>query len=240
MKKRITFVVIAFVMVLSAISIVFAAEYQHTDEYTRRNRYPDLTWTTYDLTGKPKQHYHYALREIIQATSIGVMKGYPKEEGDPDVFGADTRGMFKPDEPIIRCEFIKMLVSLATNKNFDFGSTDSEYKDWYGPYVTIAEMQGLIEKNEYTVEELQEPITRIEMILMLAKTQIYMKGIPQVQIGTLKYTDLNKLTQDEKDLVLHAAHYDLLEGMKDGTETLLRPNQYLTRGEAAAALMRIY
>ena len=67
-----------------------------------------------------------------------------------------------------------------------------------------------------------------------------MKGIPQTQIGTLKYTDLNKLTQDEKDLVLHAADYDLLEGMKDGTETLLYPNKYLTRGEAAAALMRIY
>lgn len=227
MKKRITFVVIATIMLISALSIVFAAEYKYEDEYTRGNRYPDLTWTTYDLTGKPKQHYHYALREIIQATNIGVMEGYPD-------------GMFKPDEPIIRCEFIKMLVTLATNRNFDFGSTDSEYKEWYGAYVTIAEMQGLIEKNQYTVEELEEPITRIEMILMLAKTQIYMKGIPQTQIGTLKYTDLNKLSQDERDLVRHAADYDLLEGMKDGTETLLRPNQYLTRGEAAAALMRIY
>lgn len=227
MKKKATFVLIASVMLISALNTIFAAEYRYEDEYTRGNRYPDLTWTTYDLTGKPKQHYHYALREIIQATNIGVMQGYPD-------------GMFKPDEPIIRCEFIKMLVSLATNRNFDFGSTDSEYKEWYGAYITIAEMQGLIEKNQYTIEELEEPITRIEMILMLAKTQIYMKGIPQTQIGTLKYTDLNRLSQDERDLVLHAADYDLLEGMKDGTETLLRPNQYLTRGEAAAALMRIY
>ena len=227
MKKKATFVLIASIMLISALNTIFAAEYRYEDEYTRGNRYPDLTWTTYDLTGKPKQHYHYALREIIQATNIGVMQGYPD-------------GMFKPDEPIIRCEFIKMLVSLATNRNFDFGSTDSEYKEWYGAYITIAEMQGLIEKNQYTIEELEEPITRIEMILMLAKTQIYMKGIPQTQIGTLKYTDLNRLSQDERDLVLHAADYDLLEGMKDGTETLLRPNQYLTRGEAAAALMRIY
>mgnify|MGYP003289957531 CR=1 FL=1 len=227
MKRKVIFILLAFVMVFSTFGMLCAAEYQYKDEYTKANKYPDLTWVTYDLTGKPKDHYHYALREIIQATNIGVMEGYPD-------------GYFKPDEPIIRCEFIKMLVSLATNKNFDFGSTDSEYKDWYGPYVTIAEMQGLIEKNEYTVEELQEPITRIEMILMLAKTQIYMKGIPQTQIGTLKYTDLNKLTQDERDLVLHAADYDLLEGMKDGTETLLYPNKYLTRGEAAAALMRIY
>ena len=215
------------VMVISTFEIAIAAEYKYKDEYTRANKYPDLTWTTYGLDNKPKQHYHYALREIIQATNIGVMQGYPD-------------GTFKPDEPIIRCEFIKMLVSLATNKNFDFGSIDSPYGDWYGSYVTLAEMQGIIDKNEYTVEELQEPITRIETILMLAKTQIYMKGIPQTQIGTLKYTDLNKLTQDEKDLVLHAADYDLLEGMKDGTETKLYPDKHLTRGEAAAALMRIY
>lgn len=227
MKKKIALISMTLAILVCALNVAFAAEYGEEDEYTRNYKYPDLTWKTYDMMGKETQHYHYALREIIQATNIGVMEGYPD-------------GNFKPDEPIIRCEFIKMLVSLATNKNFDFGSTDSEYKDWYGPYVTIAEMQGLIGKNEYTVEELQEPITRIEMILMLAKTQIYMKGIPQTQIGTLKYTDLNKLTQDEKDLVLHAADYDLLEGMKDGTETLLYPNKYLTRGEAAAALMRIY
>lgn len=227
MKKKIVLILMAFTMLIGALGTVIAAEYTFQDEYTRTNKYPDLTWETYDLEGKATTHYHYALREILQSTKIGVMQGYPD-------------GFFRPDEPIIRCEFIKMLVSLATNKNFDFGSTDSEYNDWYGPYVTIAEMQGIIDKNEYTVQELEEPITRIEMILMLAKTQIYMKGIPQTQIGTLKYTDLNKLTQDERDLVLHAADYDLLEGMKDGTETLLHPNQYLTRGEAAAALMRIY
>lgn len=227
MKKKIVLILMAFTMIVGALGTVIAAEYTYEDEYTRSNKYPDLTWVTYDLEGRATRHYHYALREIIQSTNIGVMQGYPD-------------GFFKPDEPIIRSEFIKMLVSLATNKNFDFGSVDSEYDDWYGPYVTLAEMQGIIGKNKYTVQELEEPITRIEMILMLAKTQIYMKGIPQTQIGTLKYTDLNKLTQDERDLVLHAADYDLLEGMKDGTETLLRPNQFLTRGEAAAALMRIY
>ena len=51
---------------------------------------------------------------------------------------------------------------------------------------------------------------------------------------------IDNLSQEEKDLVLHAADYDLLKGMKDGTEKLLQPNKYLTRGEAAAALMRIY
>ena len=92
----------------------------------------------------------------------------------------------------------------------------------------------------YTDKTLKEPITRLEMVLMLSKTQIKMKNIPQNQIGHLVYTDIDDLTDDERDLLLHAAKYDLLEGMKDGTSKLFEPNKNLTRGEAAAALMRIY
>lgn len=219
MKKIIVALVATLTLVVGAYGVSYAEEYKY--------KYPDLTWVTYDKIGRPVTIVHNAAREIVQATNIGVMNGYPD-------------GYFRPDEPITRCEFIKMLVGLATNRSFDFGSTDSEYTQWYGPYVTIAEMQGVINKNQYTVEELEEPITRLEMILMLSKTQIRMKGIPQTQIGTLKYTDIANLTQEERDLILHAADYDLLIGMKDGTETLLQPNKYLTRGEAAAALMRIY
>ena len=101
-------------------------------------------------------------------------------------------------------------------------------------------MQGVIDVGAYTDETLKQPITRLEMVLMLSKTQIKMKGIPQNQLGSLVYTDINTLTEDEKDLLLHAVKYDLLEGMSDGTSKLFEPNKNLTRGEAAAALMRIY
>lgn len=217
MKKCLKIILISLIVVMSAVAICYAAEY----------KYPDLTWITKDNYGKEIINVHFATREITQATDIKVMEGYPD-------------GTFRPDDPIKRCEFIKMLIGLATNKTFDFGNIDSKYSMWYGPYVTVAEMQGIIEKNQYTESELEEPITRLEMILMLAKTQIKMKGIEQSQLGKLVYTDIDTLTQDEKDLVLHAAQYDLLEGMKDGSITLLEPNKNLTRGEAAAALMRIY
>ena len=219
MKKIIVALVATLTLVVGAYGVSYAEEYKY--------KYPDLTWVTYDKIGRPVTIVHNAAREIVQATNIGVMNGYPD-------------GYFRPDEPITRCEFIKMLVGLATNRSFDFGSTDSEYTQWYGPYVTIAEMQGIIEKGAYTDATLKEPITRLEMVLMLSKVQIKMKNIPQNQIGKLVYTDISSLTDDEKDLILHAAKYDLLEGMKDGTSKLFEPNKNLTRGEAAAALMRIY
>ncbi len=217
MKKIIICAIIVITLGIALFTMSYAAQY----------KYPDLTWITYGSNGRQIINVHFAAREITQATDIGVMVGYPD-------------GTFKPNEPITRAEFIKMLIGLATNRTFDFENIDSEYNTWYGPYVTIAEMQKVIDKNKYTKEQLDEPITRLETILMLAKTQINMKRIAQNQIGTLGYTDIDDLTQDEKDLILHAAKYDLLEGMKDGTSKLLEPTKNLTRGEAAAALMRIY
>ncbi len=218
MKKQVIFLSLIIMMLLMMFfQTCFAKEY----------KFPDIWWTEKDRYGKEYIVEHFAVREITQATNIGVIEGYED-------------GTFRPNNSISREEFIKMLMVLATNRTFDFESVDTKYKSWAGPYVTIAEMQGVIQPGTYTDETLKEPITRLEMVLMLSKTQIKMKGIPQNQLGSLVYTDINSLTDEEKDLLLHAAKYDLLEGMRDGTSKLFEPNKNLTRGEAAAALMRIY
>ncbi len=218
MKKRLVALGLIIVMLLGLLSVVYAKTYD----------YPDLTWEEKTKTGKIVHKVHPAAREITQATRINVMDGYPD-------------GTFKPDETIKRGEFIKIIMSLATNRTFDFASVESKYSQWYGPYVTVAEMQGVIQKNEFNEAELENPITRIEMILMLARTQIIMKNIPLTQVeDKLKYTDIGFLTKEERELVLHAAQYELLEGMKESTDTELHPHTNLTRGEAAVAIMRVY
>ena len=224
--KRFVILVLSLIMILMSFQVCFA-------EITPL--FPDLTYPVYDAKGNIvknkdgtiKTQLDPATKEINKAVKIKVISGYPD-------------GTFRPKESISREEFIKMLMALATNRTFDFDSVDSEYTSWAKGYVTIAEMQCVIDKGAYTDETLKEPITRIEMILMLSKTQIKMKGIPLNQSGTLVFTDIDYLTKDEKDLVLHAAKYDLLEGMKEGKNKLLEPNKNLTRSEAAAALMRIY
>lgn len=218
MKKIVLKVLLICTILIGILGCVYAVKYD----------YEDLTWITISANGKEVLNIHHAAREITQATRIGIMEGYPN-------------GLFKPNDTISRGEFIKILMALATNRSFDFQSVDSKYTEWYGPYVTIAEMQGVIDKNEYTPAELDQPITRIEMILMLAKTQIIMKNIPLTQVeDKLSYTDIGFLTKEERELVLHAAQYDLLEGMKEGKNTKLYPDANLTRGEAAMAIMRVY
>lgn len=226
MKKRMLALSMIVLITSMFFQTCFASNYK-VPTVTREYKFPDIYKWEKQRNGKDILVEHYAVREITQATNIKVISGYPD-------------GTFRPDEDISREEFIKMLMVLATNRTFDFESVDSNYTSWAGPYVTIAEMQGVIDKGAYTNETLKKPITRLEMVLMLSKTQIKMKGIPQNQIGSLVYTDISKLTDDEKDLLLHAVKYDLLEGMRDGTNKKFEPNKNLTRGEAAAALMRIY
>lgn len=213
------------VFLLTLITIVISMFFQMC--YAKEYKFPDIYWTEKDKWGRDIIVEHFAVREITQATNIKVIDGYPD-------------GTFRPNNTISREEFIKMLMVLATNRTFDFASVDTKYESWAGPYVTIAEMQGVIPTGTYTDESLKLPITRLEMVMMLSKTQIKMKGIPQNQIGSLVYTDISNLTDEEKDMILHAAKYDLLEGMKDGTSKQFKPRANLTRGEAAAALMRIY
>lgn len=190
--------------------------------------FPDLDWTVYNKkTRKNEEVHHEAKREILIAARIGFIEGYPD-------------GNFKPDNPITRAEFIKMIMGLATNRTFNFEAIPTTYNNWAGKFVTLAEMQGIIEKGRYTDKELSQPITRLEVICMLAKIQIKMKGIPQSQMGQLIFTDIDGLTEEEKGLVLHAASYNLLDGMKDGTMKQIEPNKNITRAETARALVRIY
>ena len=133
-----------------------------------------------------------------------------------------------------------MLMGISTNRTFNFSAIPTSYTNWAGKYVTLAEMQGVIEKGQYSEEELEKPITRLEVVCMLAKVQIKMKGIAQNQLGSLIFTDIDALTQEERDLLLHAASYDLLEGMKDGTMKQFEPDKNITRAETARALVRIY
>lgn len=170
---------------------------------------------------------HEARREILMAAKIGFLDGYED-------------GTYKPDNSITRAEFIKMLMGLVTNRTFNFEAIPTTYYNWAGKFITLAEMQGIIERRKYSEEELEQPITRLEVVCMLAKAQIKMKGIPQNQLGHLIFSDIDGLTDEEKGLLLHAASYDLLEGMKDGSMEKFEPSKNITRAETARALVRIY
>ena len=240
MKKTLLIAVI-LAMTLVAITVSYAAneviddnvQKQYTSftgayEVKKDVDFSDLVTQKKNPTnGKLYDVIHPDRREILMAARVGFIEGYKD-------------GTFKPDNHITRAEFIKMLMGISTNRTFDFSTIPTSYTNWAGKYVTLAEMQGVIKVGEYTNEELDQPITRLEVVCMLANVQIKMKGIAQSQLGRLIFTDIDALTEEEKGLLLHAASYDLLEGMKDGSMTEFEPDKNITRGETARALVRIY
>ena len=234
MKKYIALLII---LIISLISTTFAVVIDVTKNafWDESLVFPDLQTVVKDERGRDvidyvtKQKYykyHYATNEILKATAIGLISGYQD-------------GTFKPNDTITKAEFIKLAIGLSINRNFDLSAIPTNLKHWSGPYVAVAEMQKVVDVGEYNDFNLDEPITRIEMICILSKIQINMKGISQYRDAELpNYTDIETLTEEEKELLLHAARYELIEGMFDSDT--IRPYDNLTRGDAAMAIMRVY
>lgn len=239
MKKIISLLMILIILSYSCCSAVLI---DVNTEVFKDDSLPfsDLQYPALDYRGRPKYDretnkqffkYHRAINEIIKATSIGLINGYED-------------GTFRPEATITKAEFIKLAIVLATNRNFDFDAIPTTIDHWAASYVAVAEMQKVVDVGQYNVYNLNEPITRLEMICILSKIQINMKGVSQYRDAELpNYTDIETLTQEEKDLLLHAARYELIAGMFDKNEDgnyTIRPCDELTRGDAAIAIMRIY
>ena len=117
----------------------------------------------------PLYKYNPYINDILKAMNITIDK-----EGTKLISGyPDDPSKFKPDEYVTKGEFIKMAVGLSVNRNFDFSIISSGHiNHWAAPYVAVAEMQNVVNKGDYTEENLNEPITRLEMIVILSKIQI--------------------------------------------------------------------
>ena len=256
--KKIFFVLVVILITVS--SVAFAKIYSLSKKtephiYDGNLPYKDLETQALDFNGKPyvnekKQplyYYHKYINEILKASNITIDR-----QGHKLVEGYET-GNFEPDKEVTHGEFIKMAISLSNNRSFDYSifpkpnSADMIDKHWAAPYVVVAEMQGVIDVGDINYTNIDEPITRLEVIKILSKIQINMKGIPQFTDGYLpNYTDITQITKEERDLLLHAAKYDMIEGMynPDGEgeeqELKLEPYKYITRAEAVRALLRVY
>ena len=179
----------------------------------------------------------------VDKNGAKLIEGYAnKDSGDKP----DGTYSFKPDETISNGEFIKMAISLANNRSFDysiFPLPEDIKSHWAAPYIVNAEMQGVIEIGDINSSNIDEPINRLDMIKILSKVQINMKGVTQYRDGILpNYTDIKDLTEEERGLLLHAAKYDLIEGMfkAEENELKIRPYDKITRAEAARAILRVY
>ena len=218
--KKILSIALAFMMSISAVTIVCAVEYG--EEYTNKPT------KTYKQQFNDVSESHWAFSYIGEMTARAVVSGYPN-------------GNFYPDNDVTRAEFARIMTSasglpISTPTTPDF--SDVAVDAWYAPYVHAAypylsgyQMSG---GNYYKPDT---PALREDIAVALVKLKGYdTLGADESILATM-FTDVTSISADARKYVAVALERGLVSGYEDDT---FRGQDSISRAEATAMLWRAY
>lgn len=142
-------------------------------------------------------------------------------------------GFFRPDNPITRTEFTKILVlslnlGLVSPSQAQFTDVSPDF--WGYPYVETAAAAGIINGVGQGLFAPGNNITRADMATMIGR------ALPLAPQDTLSFTDAAEIPQYARGFVGAASAKGILQGFPDGS---FRPLNNATRAETAAMILRI-
>ena len=181
-----------------------------------------LNTSVFAISFKDINSSHWAYKYVIELTTNKIINGY-------------TDGTFKPENTITRAEFIKLVVVAALPDWIDINDAESTLNHWAAKYIWIAERYGLITTGSINLDNIDEPITRIEMVRIITKADLTMKGSELTTDEKVKFKDVISLNSDDLLLLKHACSKNLITGYTDNT---FKPYNNMTRAEAATMIYR--
>ena len=167
----------------------------------------------YDISG------HWAEQIILELYEAKIISGYDD-------------GTFRPDNPVTKGEFLKLMLEAA---NISPDGTESPYTDanqhWAAQYVNTAFRNELTQNIAISETEFGAdiPITRLQAAVMVGR-------LLKPEGGTAEFTDSGNIPEWGKSAVGAAAELGIITGMPDGS---FLPYDNLTRAQAAAIVLRI-
>jgi len=142
-------------------------------------------------------------------------------------------GTFRPEAPVTRAEFVKMLdlvLGLAPGvAGGSGGFVDVPAGAWFQPWVAAARGAGIVQGESPTLFAPNRPVTRQEMATLLARALDLHGG----DAASLPFTDSAAIAPWAVPAVGAAVATGYFAGFPDGT---LRPHDAATRAQAAAVL----
>lgn len=169
---------------------------------------------------------HWAEKSINSLLEKNFVSGYPD-------------GTFKPDNPVTRAEFLKILTSVlniapTTGGTSEFSDVSPD--DWFFPYVVAAVEKGIVSGYPDGTFKPNNPITRQEA----AKIVVKAKGIDETQAAvdfTLSMlSDGDQVAEWAQPFVAAAVEEEIMMGDPSGA---FRPNAQITRAETATIGFRM-
>lgn len=165
---------------------------------------------------------HWAYNNVMTLAENGVINGYEDNT-------------FRPDGTISRGEFLKLVIVAAKPEWMDINRMSSALDHWAGKYLYIAETYGVVPAGSITAENINKPITRIEMAMMISKADISLKGAKISASDSIGFGDTHLLAKDELKWLTHAVNSGLIKGYEDNT---FKPDNNMKRSEAATMIYR--
>lgn len=170
-----------------------------------------------DLTSE-----HWAYEYITVLSDDGVINGYPD-------------GTFNPEGTISRGEFLKLVIAASIPKYVDINGAPDGIDHWAGKYLSAAEIYRVVSPGALNNENIDEPITRMEMALMIAKADVNMRFKSLNSEKDITFNDYDDMNEMEIRYLTHAVSSGLIKGYTDNT---FKPRENMTRAEAATMIYR--
>ncbi len=171
-----------------------------------------------DFTDLTERDWSYS---IIKALSYdGIIDGY-------------ANGTFKPINNISKAEFLKLLIETCYDEKIEILND----KHWATNYVDFANNKNLLQNLNFSENELDKPIKRVEMAELIANASkgfINDENKPDI---SLNFKDIDDLTDYQVDTLKYINKYNLIAGYDDYT---FRPNTFTSRQDAVTIIYRLY
>ena len=163
---------------------------------------------------------HWAEPYITELTDKGIINGYED-------------GTYKPEGEIKKAEFLK-LIMVASIPDEDWTMENVKYNHWASIYMEAAERHEIIAEGYVDEVTANEPISRGDMVEILGKCDIMLRGSAQ-ESTELELYDVASMEDMKLSMLSHCVAKGLIAGYEDYT---FRPDKTLTRAEVATILSR--
>ncbi len=181
------------------------------------------TTTVFAISFSDVAEDYWAISYITDLTEKGVVNGYPN-------------GTFDPEGTISRAEFLKLVIAASLPEGVDINTAPTAMADhWAGQYLFAAETYRVVEPGSITAENIDLPITRREMVMMIGKADTNLRHNSLNSEKSITFTDFDVMDGSELRYLTHSVSEEYLNGYPDGS---FGPDNNMTRAESATVIWR--